>query len=137
MNMWSKPIVFVLITSGIVFPEIVGYLRDDYRFFSNYLSEFGAIDAPFYSFIKFAGFLPVGLAISFLVIVLRQQLPRISSVRGGLICLLGIALAVTSGFVLMLVTELQQVRGATQRLADTVLRRGFYLRNNRASVRCR
>jgi len=91
MSMWSKPIVFILITSGIVLPEIVGYLRDDYRFFSNYLSELGAIGAPFSSFVKFAGFLPVGLAISFLVIVLLQQMPRISSVRGGLICLLGVA----------------------------------------------
>jgi len=182
MSIWGKPTVFVLITSGIVLPEIVGYLRDDYRFFSSYLSELGAIGAPFSSFVKFAGFLPVGLASSFLVIVLLQQLPRVSSVRGGLICLLGVAvgyfgavlfpcdygcpadggirqsihnlagliqyagaiiglfliffglrsrasrafsfvtliaaLAVTFGFILMLVPELQQMRGVAQRLAD-------------------
>jgi len=201
MSMWNKPIVFVLIISGIVFPEIVGYLRSDYHFFSNYLSELGAIGTPYSSLVKFAGFLPVGLAVSFLVIVLLQQLPRISSVRAGLICLLGVsvgyfgavlfpcdygcpadggirqsihnlagliqyagaiiglfliffglrstasrafrfvtltaALAVTSGFVLMLAPDLQQARGVTQRLADysIFLWFGYAVLSNPASLR--
>ncbi len=82
---------FVLLVSGIVLPEIVGYQTEGYSSQSNYLSELGAIDARFSHFVNYFGFLPVGLAVITLVFVLSKKLPHVSLVRAGLICMLGVA----------------------------------------------
>lgn len=61
----SKIAVVVLLTSGIILPEVLGYLTNDYSSSANYLSELGAIDAPFSQVIRYFGFLPVGIAIGY------------------------------------------------------------------------
>ena len=92
MNGWIKATALVLLASGIVLPEIVGYVRDDYNSYSNYLSELGAVGVPYSYLINFAGFLPVGLAIIILVFALFQRLTGTRWLRTGLVCLLGVSL---------------------------------------------
>ena len=67
-------------------------LTAGYSSAGNYLSELGAVDAPFATIIRFFGFLPVALSVIVLVIVLWQRLPRHKLVQSGLFCLLGITI---------------------------------------------
>jgi hypothetical membrane protein len=85
----ARIIVFVPVAAGMVLPEILGFLADDYRSTSNYLSELGAVDAPYTFVINYFGFLPVGLTILVLVGLLWRRLPRNGLVNVGLVCLLG------------------------------------------------
>jgi hypothetical protein len=94
----AKVAMLILFTSGIVLPEVLGYLADDYSSSSDYLSELGALDAPFTQVINYFGFLPVGLAVTALVAVLWIRLPRQKLVKIGLICLLGVAIGYLGAF---------------------------------------
>jgi uncharacterized protein DUF998 len=98
MEILAKVAVLVLLASGIVLPEVLSYLTDDYSSLSNYLSVLGALGAPFSPIINYFGFLPVGLAIIALIAVLWVRLPRLSTVRSGLICLLGVAIGYLGAF---------------------------------------
>lgn len=87
-----------LLFSGIVLPEVLSYMADDYSSTANYLSELGAVDAPFTQTINYFGFLPVGLAAAVLVAVLWIRLPSEKLVSIGLICLLGVAVGYLGAF---------------------------------------
>jgi len=57
---WTS--VLVLILSGVVLPEIVGFLRSDYCPVSNYISELGEQGAAHAALINYFGFLPVAIS---------------------------------------------------------------------------
>ena len=84
--------VLVLLMSGIVLPQVLGYLAHDYSSTSNFISELGAKDAPFGAIANYFGFLPVGVAVVALVTALRTRLPQQKLVKGGLTCLLGVSI---------------------------------------------
>ena len=45
----------LLFFSGVLLPELIGFLSSDYNSMSNYLSELGAVEAEYSSFINFFG----------------------------------------------------------------------------------
>lgn len=55
-------VVAVFIVSGIFLPEVLGFIRADYRSTANYISELGATGADYAVIAKYIGFLPVALA---------------------------------------------------------------------------
>lgn len=98
MSILARAAVLVLLVSGIVLPEALGLIADDYSSASNYLSELGALGAPFNATINYFGFLPVGLMILVLVGLLWRRLPRNGLVNVGLICLLGLSIGYLGAF---------------------------------------
>ena len=98
METLPRIVVLILLTSGIVLPEALGYLADDYSSSSNFISELGAMNAPFAQITNYFGFLPVGLAVVALVTVLWTSLPQQKLVKSGLTCLLGVAIGYLGAF---------------------------------------
>lgn len=94
----SKIAVSILLASGIVLPEVLGYLSVNYSSSANFISELGAMGAPFAQTANYFGFLSVGLAVIALIIVLWSSLPQNRLVKSGLVCLVGIAAGYLGAF---------------------------------------
>ncbi len=88
----------VLVICGILLPEALALQSEDYSSVSNYLSELGALGAPYSVTINYFGFLPVAAAIVALIATLWIRLPRNTLVTFGLICLMGFAVSYLGAF---------------------------------------
>ena len=81
----------LLFFSGVLLPEFIGFLSSDYNSMSNYLSELGAVEAEYSSFINFFGFFPVAIIALTIVLILRKRLYEYRLAELGLL-LLGIGI---------------------------------------------
>lgn len=77
----------VLISSGILLPEILGSTRGDYSSLANYLSELGATGTSTQTLTNTLAFPMVGISCLAILIALWHRLPKTGGVRAGLICL--------------------------------------------------
>lgn len=59
---WVLICAAILLASGIILPGILAALQSDYTTFGNYLSELGAVGAPYATITNLLGFLPVAIA---------------------------------------------------------------------------
>ncbi len=82
--MWTRIFAVILLLTGIGVPSVVGALQADYNPLAQYLSELGATGAPNAGVIKYAGFLPTGLALGGTLIGLYALLPKSSGTALGL-----------------------------------------------------
>ncbi len=98
MKYFSAITGLILLVSGIILPEIIGLMRDDYNFANNYLSELGAHKARYALIVNSYGFLPVGITVSLLVIYLRRTLPGSLLITLGAISILGVAVGYFGAF---------------------------------------
>lgn len=89
--------VFILIVSGIVVPESLGMVWENYSPVAHYLSELGAIEAPYDAVMKWAGFLPVALSSLFLLFSLFFSKKMDVTAKIGLVL---IAIGIPSGYLL-------------------------------------
>lgn len=81
----------ILLVCGVVLPTGVGLIQPGYDMSAQYLSELGAAGAPNAGLIKYAGFMPTGLAVLAILAGLSRRLP------GGLAARIGLSLiALTS-----------------------------------------
>ena len=80
----------LLFFSGVLLPELIGFLSSDYNSMSNYLSEFGAVGAEYSSFINFSFFVVAIIALT-IVLILRKRLYGYRLAELGLL-LLGIGI---------------------------------------------
>ena len=81
----------LLFFCGVLLPELIGFLSSDYNSMSNYLSELGAVEAEYSSFINFFGFFPVAIIALTIVLILRKRLYGYRLAELGLL-LLGIGI---------------------------------------------
>ena len=80
----------LLFLSGVLLPELIGFLSSDYNSMSNYLSEFGAVGAEYSSFINVSFFVVAIIALT-IVLILRKRLYGYRLAELGLL-LLGIGI---------------------------------------------
>ena len=80
----------LLFFSGVLLPELIGFLSSDYNSMSNYLSEFGAVGAEYSSFINVSFFVVAIIALT-IVLILRKRLYGYRLAELGLL-LLGIGI---------------------------------------------
>ena len=76
-----------LIFAGFLLPETISGLRQDYTSSANFISELGAVDAPYRSIINFVGFPLVGLSLLLMLAFIWRQLSGALLARAGLICI--------------------------------------------------
>jgi len=88
----QSPLIFwvaamVLLASGVILPAAIGFMRPDYSWFGNYISELGAKDARFAWIINLFGFLPVAVSSAIAIFCLRTRLLGLQLARAGLVLL--------------------------------------------------
>ena len=83
----------LLLLCGIALPTILGVLWADYDPASSYLSELGAVGAPYADIMNYAGFLPVGIFWALATALLYLRSPKSGLVLAGALLLLGNAVS--------------------------------------------
>ncbi len=91
MKLAASVCALMLLSSGIVLPEVLGAFTVGYSSIADYLSALGALDAPYRLLANYSGFLPVALTVIAMITVLWLRLPPTILVRCGLLSLLGVA----------------------------------------------
>lgn len=91
---WHWLVAIALIGAGIVLPQIVGFIWDDYRWTANYLSELGATGAPYSEWTNGLSFLPVALlSLIILLTFIRRWRLRGQGLIGAVLLILGFSMA--------------------------------------------
>lgn len=78
---------------ALLVPLVFGVLTPGYDQIADYISELGAVDAPYAEFVNFLGFVPIGLLVATFLVGLRSMLPPGKQALLGLILLSGISVA--------------------------------------------
>ena len=78
---------FVLLVCGVLLPGIIGFLRGDYSWTANYLSELGANDAEYAQVINLFSFLPVAISSAVAILCLRARISGLGLAQTGFVLL--------------------------------------------------
>lgn len=97
-NTLPRITAIILLISGIAVPEALGLWDDTYSSTTHYLSELGALGTPTYTIANWVGFLPVGLAMLFLLAYLWHALPPTVLIRLGLFGMFGMVVGYIGAF---------------------------------------
>ena len=81
----------LLFLSGVLLPELIGFLSSDYNSMSNYLSELGAVGAEYSRIINYFGFLPTAFSALIITLLLQSKFSNTRLSRTGLL-LVGIGI---------------------------------------------
>jgi len=83
-----------LLAAGLALgvPWVAGAVTQPYSHVSQYISELGAIGAPYADLVNLAGFLTIGLATAVFACATYPAIGTTAVYRAGAICLLGISL---------------------------------------------
>lgn len=92
---WIYMCAVILIASGVILPEILAAMQSDYSSVGHYLSELGAVGAPYAEITNLFGFLPV--AITSVILLLFIATRRLSD-RGGRIGAVLLMLGLSAGY---------------------------------------
>ena len=92
---WVQAAGIVLIFAGIILPELIGFLRDDYHSSANYISELGAVGADYATVINIIAFPLVGLSVLTIIAFLWRGVAGRHLARIGLIA---IAIGIPIGY---------------------------------------
>lgn len=76
---WTS--ILVLFISGVVLPEVISGLRQDYGSTTNFISELGATGADYAFIINHFSFLPVAICSLSAILCLAVRMPSIIGVR--------------------------------------------------------
>ena len=93
-QLWQWLVSIAFIGAGIILPQTLGFLWDDYQWTANYLSELGATGAPYSQWTNVLSFLPVAL-LSFIIILtlIRRWQLRGRGLVGAILLILGFSMA--------------------------------------------
>jgi hypothetical membrane protein len=94
---WVLVCAAVLFASGIILPGVLAALQSDYSTSGNYLSELGAVGAPYATITKAFGFLPV--AITSVMLLVYIAICRFSK-RDGRIGAVLLMIGLSSGYLI-------------------------------------
>lgn len=78
---------FVLLVCGVLVPGTIGFLRGDYSWTANYISELGVNGAEYAQFINLFGFLPVAISSAVAIFCLRARLSGLGLAQMGFVLL--------------------------------------------------
>lgn len=92
---WIYMSAVILIASGVILPEILAAMQSDYSSVGHYLSELGAVGAPYAEITNLFGFLPV--AITSVILLLFIATRRLSD-RGGQIGAVLLMFGLSAGY---------------------------------------
>jgi hypothetical membrane protein len=81
----------LLFLSGVLLPELIGFLSSDYNSMSNYLSELGAVRAEYSRIINYFGFLPTAFSALIITLLLQSKFSNTRLSRTGFL-LVGIGI---------------------------------------------
>ena len=81
----------LLFLSGVLLPELIGFLSSDYNSMSNYLSELGAVGAEYSRIINYFGFLPTAFSALIITLLLQSKFSNTRLSRTGFL-LVGIGI---------------------------------------------
>ena len=73
----------LLFLSGVLLPELIGFLSFDYNSMSNYLSELGAVGAEYSKIINYFGFLPIAFSALIITLLLQSKFSNTRLSRVG------------------------------------------------------
>jgi len=73
----------LLFLSGILLPELIGFLSSDYNSMSHYISELGAVGAEYSRIINYFGFLPVSFSALIITLLLQSKFSNTRLSRVG------------------------------------------------------
>lgn len=89
---WILICAVILLASGIVLPGILAALQSDYTTAGNYLSELGAVGAPYAAVTNAFGFLPVAItSVMLLVYIAILGLNTWSGRTGAVLLMIGLS----------------------------------------------
>ena len=75
----------LLFLSGVLLPELIGFLSFDYNSMSNYLSELGAVGAEYSRIINYFGFVPTAFSALIIALLLQSKFSNTRLSRAGLL----------------------------------------------------
>ena len=75
----------LLFLSGVLLPELIGFLSFDYNSMSNYLSELGAVGAEYSRIINYFGFLPIAFSALIITLLLQSKFSNTRLSRIGIL----------------------------------------------------
>jgi len=73
----------LLFLSGILLPELIGFLSSDYNSMSHYISELGAVGAEYSRIINYFGFLPIAFSALIITLLLQSKFSNTRLSRVG------------------------------------------------------
>ena len=73
----------LLFLSGVLLPELIGFLSSDYNSMSNYLSELGAVGAEYSRIINYFGFVPTAFSALIITLLLQSKFSNTRLSRVG------------------------------------------------------
>ena len=75
----------LLFLSGVLLPELIGFLSFDYNSMSNYLSELGAVGAEYSRIINYFGFVPTAFSALIITLLLQSKFSNTRLSRIGIL----------------------------------------------------
>jgi len=93
------PSVVLLAASGILLPSGVAFLRENYSWVAQYISELGAVGAPYATVINYFGFLVVAASsgVALFGLMRRSDVNRLAAV-GCVLWIIGLSVGYLSAF---------------------------------------
>lgn len=89
---WVLICAVILVASGIILPTTLGAKLPDYTSAGNYLSELGAVDAPYASVTNGFGFLPVALtSVLLLLYIAVRRFDAVDARIGAVLLMIGLS----------------------------------------------
>lgn len=89
---WIYMCAAILIASGIILPGILALLQSNYSSLGNYLSELGAVGAPYAEITNLFGFLPVAVtSVILLLFIAFRRLSDLGGRIGAVLLMLGLS----------------------------------------------
>lgn len=73
----------LLFLSGVLLPELIGFLSSDYNSMSHYISELGAVGAEYSRIINYFGFLPTAFSALIITLLLQSKFSNTRLSRVG------------------------------------------------------
>ena len=81
----------LLFFSGVLLPELIGFLSSDYNSMSHYISELGAVGAEYSRIINYFGFVPTAFSALIITLLLQSKFSNTRLSRTGFL-LVGIGI---------------------------------------------
>ena len=75
----------LLFLSGILLPELIGFLSSDYNSMSHYISELGAVGAEYSRIINYFGFVPTAFSALIITLLLQSKFSNTRLSRIGIL----------------------------------------------------
>jgi hypothetical protein len=79
---WTS--ILVLFISGVVLPEVLSGLRQDYKSTANFISELGATGAEYQFIVNHFSFLPIAICSLSAILCLAVRMPATKTIKTGL-----------------------------------------------------